>query len=612
MTSNLPKLVTNNLDSFQQNEQQQTPSSALHSPLTPSGHHRSRPSLSSNESKSREKTKFKGVIDKFMGNFNDFLNNNSSSNSNGSNSSHKSSSPPMDISTPYNTVHVTHVGFDSTTGEFTGLPREWQILLTQSGITRQEQEKNPQAVIHAIEFFQGTTTETMEEGVWNKIPKTTSTASQKSSNTIEDNRKSGSNESIKSKTLRRFSTLRITKSKDGKDVESKQNPPALVQQTSSSSNGSRKLIEDEFVDDVHSINSESTASLSEEFGDRERELPQLTRLKEDPSVTHTNSAASSLSNGPPGTVKSRPPKDQSKAMKDQEVIRKLQELCINSDPLLAYTDMVKIGQGASGGVFIAHRHGDDIPVAIKQMNLEKQPKKELIINEIMVMKRSRQKNIVNFIESYLWKGDLWVVMEYMEGGSLTDVVTCNMIMEGQIAAICKEVLEGLKHLHATGVIHRDIKSDNVLLSMQGDIKLTDFGFCAQLHEPQSKRTTLVGTPYWMAPEVVTRKAYDQKVDIWSLGILAIEMIEGEPPYLNENPLRALYLIANNGTPELQNPEALSDIFKDFLFLCLQVDPQFRPTAADLLKHPFLRKADPLYTLTPLIKAAKDTIQQQQQ
>lgn len=131
---------------------------------------------------------------------------------------------------------------------------------------------------------------------------------------------------------------------------------------------------------------------------------------------------------------------------------------------------------ASGGVFIAYREGYAMPVAIKQMNLEKQPKKELIINEIMVMKRSQHPNIVNFIESYLWKGDLWVVMEYMEGGSLTDVVTCNMIMEGQIAAICKQVLEGLKHLHANGVIHRDIKSDNVLLSMQGEIKLSKFIF----------------------------------------------------------------------------------------------------------------------------------------
>lgn len=108
------------------------------------------------------------------------------------------------------------------------------------------------------------------------------------------------------------------------------------------------------------------------------------------------------------------------------------------------------------------------------MNLKQQPKKELIINEILVMKDSRHRNIVNFIDSYLWNGDLWVVMEYMEGGSLTDVVTSNMMMEGQIAAVCKEVLQGLSHLHSQGVIHRDIKSDNVLLSLQGDIKLSKY------------------------------------------------------------------------------------------------------------------------------------------
>lgn len=133
---------------------------------------------------------------------------------------------------------------------------------------------------------------------------------------------------------------------------------------------------------------------------------------------------------------------------------------------------------ASGGVYTAHQHSDKdrgAPVAIKQMNLQQQPKKELIINEIVVMKQSQHPNIVNFINSYLWKGDLWVIMEYMEGGSLTDVVTCNMMTEGQIAAVCREVLQGLRHLHGNGVIHRDIKSDNILLSLQGDIKLSKYG-----------------------------------------------------------------------------------------------------------------------------------------
>lgn len=266
-----------------------------------------------------------------------------------------------------------------------------------------------------------------------------------------------------------------------------------------------------------------------------------------------------------------------------DIIDRLKRICTDADPRDIYKNLTKIGQGASGGVYTAYEKGTNRCVAIKQMNLEQQPKKDLIINEILVMKDSSHPNIVNFIDSYLVGGDLWVTMEYMEGGSLTDVVTFNIMTEGQIAAVCRETLKGLQHLHSKGVIHRDIKSDNILLSMDGNIKLTDFGFCAQINEAHNKRTTMVGTPYWMAPEVVTRKEYGRKVDIWSLGIMAIEMIEGEPPYLTESPLRALWLIATNGTPAIKDEAALSPVFKDFLYFALKVDPEKRASAHDLLR-----------------------------
>ncbi|KAJ3054500.1 signal transducing kinase of the PAK [Rhizophlyctis rosea] len=307
-----------------------------------------------------------------------------------------------------------------------------------------------------------------------------------------------------------------------------------------------------------------------------------------------------------GVPPARPRNKTPAATTTDDIIERLRAICNPADPTKLYRNLIKVGQGASGGVFTAYQVGSNNAVAIKQMNLEQQPKKDLIINEILVMRDSKHKNIVNFIDSFLWKGDLWVVMEYMEGGSLTDCVTSNFMTEGQIAAVCKETLEGLQHLHSKGVIHRDIKSDNLLLGMDGQIKLIDFGFCAQINDSNAKRTTMVGTPYWMAPEVVTRKEYGPKVDIWSLGIMAIEMIEGEPPYLNENPLRALYLIATNGTPTLQNPEQLSEVFRDFLRVSLEVDAEKRPGAAELLKHPFLAKADPLRNLVPLIKAAKES------
>jgi p21-activated kinase 1 len=186
----------------------------------------------------------------------------------------------------------------------------------------------------------------------------------------------------------------------------------------------------------------------------------------------------------PGAAGSRP-RHRARQSNGIDVVAHLKRICSEGDPRDIYRGFTKIGQGASGGVYTGHERGTNRLVAIKQMNLEQQPKKDLIINEILVMKESSHPNIVNFIDSYLCGGELWVVMEFMEGGSLTDVVTFNIMTEGQIASVCRETLKGLQHLHSKGVIHRDIKSDNILLSMEGNIKLSKCSiFVAQ--EPNGK------------------------------------------------------------------------------------------------------------------------------
>ncbi|XP_027037240.1 serine/threonine-protein kinase PAK 3-like isoform X3 [Pocillopora damicornis] len=336
--------------------------------------------------------------------------------------------------------------------------------------------------------------------------------------------------------------------------------------------------------------------------------PEHTKSKYIPNEVSTKPAAKEEET-PKGPTNDQPRAQtrdrKKKKMSDEEIHARLRTIVSVGDPKRKYTKFEKIGQGASGTVYTAIEVATGHEVAIKQMNLSQQPKKELIINEILVMRENKHPNIVNYVDSYLVGEELWVVMEYLAGGSLTDVVTETCMDEGQIASVSRECLQALEFLHSNGVIHRDIKSDNILLGMDGQVKLTDFGFCAQITPEQSKRSTMVGTPYWMAPEVVTRKQYGPKVDIWSLGIMAIEMVEGEPPYLNENPLRALYLIATNGTPELAHPDKLSPVFKDFLAQSLEMDVDKRTGARELLQHPFLKQAKPLASLVPLILASKE-------
>ncbi|KAL3956796.1 hypothetical protein ACCO45_009642 [Purpureocillium lilacinum] len=282
-------------------------------------------------------------------------------------------------------------------------------------------------------------------------------------------------------------------------------------------------------------------------------------------------------------------------LKRRQVVRHLR--ASEADP---HYKAPKIGQGASGSVYVAKIKDGAVGIA-RDIRTRRGA---LLIDEIMIMKESRHPNIINFLDAFLLNENrmLWVVMDYMEGGALIDIIDNNPeISEAQIATICKETCKGLQHLHAQGIVHRDIKSDNVLLDRRGNVKITDFGFCAKLTERRSKRATMVGTTYWMAPEVVKQNKYGRKIDIWSLGIMAIEMIELQPPYMDEEPLRALYLIVTNGTPPLRDRRELSPSLRDFLAVCLRVDVEQRATADELLDHAFLQLGCPTGDLMPLME-----------
>jgi len=283
----------------------------------------------------------------------------------------------------------------------------------------------------------------------------------------------------------------------------------------------------------------------------------------------------------------------------------LNDLINKGDPTKLYPNPKKIGEGAAGEVFMAISVENERRVAIKKMTLANQNLK-LLLTEIAIMKDSHHHNIVDYFDSYIVEDKLWVVMEYMDGGCLTEILEQYEQMQMQekhISRVCLEALKGLMYIHSLHRIHRDIKSDNILMGMNGDIKLADFGYAAQLTRQKQKRNTIVGTPYWMAPELIRGQNYDTKVDVWSLGIMAMEMAEGEPPYMEFPPLRALFLITTKGIPPLKEPKKWSPVFQSFVSTCLEKEAENRPDSFELVKHPFLKLAcEPLEITTSIEKA----------
>lgn len=407
------------------------------------------------------------------------------------------------ISAPENPVHVTHVGYDNQTGQFTGLPKEWQRLLQENGISKKEQEEHPQTMMDIMRFYEKNTRGDDDE-VWHKFDNAYSSKEsqragsppgsprfpQNHEGSFENPRSPppvprgpsaapGQSPVAASPVSPPLGSLipqrappkppSMTPARPPPQPPTAQNvtsqrPPELYglgtppipeaqpltndqREVAGSRNGTpapraSKTVANptQYQRQQEQIMAAAQQAIASKQLDRSRQQQsQAQNAPHVPPPIATNIPQSSheaaAARAPPA-ARPRQQKRQSNAM---DVRQRLLTICHPGDPTQIYYNLNKIGQGASGGVYTAYENGNNNCVAIKQMNLDLQPKKDLIINEILVMKDSKHRNIVNFLESYLHGLDLWVVMEYMEGGSLTDVVTFNIMSEGQIAAVCREV-----------------------------------------------------------------------------------------------------------------------------------------------------------------------------
>ena len=264
-----------------------------------------------------------------------------------------------------------------------------------------------------------------------------------------------------------------------------------------------------------------------------------------------------------------------------------------------YSIIEEIGSGSYGTVFKALNISNGSLVALKQVTLED----DSIMKEIEFMKSCNNEYIIGLDDYYTENDILYIAMEFCPAGSIADVMkyTDRTLTEKHIQSVMRDALHGLNYLHKRLAIHRDIKAGNLLLNRQGTVKLGDFGVSANLSDAVRKRNTVIGTPYWMAPEIIQEVGYNTSADIWSLGITAIECADGKPPYHHIHPMRAIFMIPNKPSPTCKDPSKFSTLCNNFILRCLEKNPDKRPTAEHLLNDDFIKSSPDSTILLELVQ-----------
>ncbi|XP_039733746.1 serine/threonine-protein kinase 10 [Pteropus medius] len=287
------------------------------------------------------------------------------------------------------------------------------------------------------------------------------------------------------------------------------------------------------------------------------------------------------------------------------------------DPNEVWEIVGELGDGAFGKVYKAKNKETGALAAAKVIETKSEEELEDYIVEIEILATCDHPYIVKLLGAYYHDGKLWIMIEFCPGGAV-DAIMLELdrgLTEPQIQVVCRQMLEALSFLHGKRIIHRDLKAGNVLMTLEGDIRLADFGVSAKNLKTLQKRDSFIGTPYWMAPEVVMCETmkdtpYDYKADIWSLGITLIEMAQIEPPHHELNPMRVLLKIAKSDPPTLLTPSKWSAEFRDFLKTALDKNPETRPSAAQLLEHPFVSSITSNKALRELVAEAKAEVMEE--